>query len=132
MGGTPDALSTGAVAGVDAGAVAARPGLLCAEDAFWRAMLASLSRILLGTAWFVGGAAGLLPDPRGVKRLGGGLPGGVVDWSVDRGVVRANVFGVFRHVPGTSGEDIIRVNLLAGFGAFSFSLNELTIEGGNV
>jgi hypothetical protein len=31
-----------------------------------------------------------------------------------------------------SGEDKVRVNLLVGPGAFSFSLNELTMEGGNV
>jgi len=66
-------------------------------------MLASLSRMMFGTAWFDGGAvaATLLPEPSEAKRLGGGLPGGVVDAFV-------------------------------GLGAFNLSLKELTMEVGNV
>jgi hypothetical protein len=102
LGRPPGALNTGAVAGVDAGAEAARLGLLCADDAFCRTMLASLSRMMLGTAGFADGAAAtLLPEPSEAKRLGGGLPGGVVEAFV-------------------------------GLGAFSLSLKELTIEVGNV
>ena len=105
LGRPPGALNTGAVAGVDAGAKAARLGLLCAEEAFCRAMLASLSRMMFGTAWFADGAAAtLLPEPSEAKRLGGGLPGGVVDASVDRGMVRANCMSR-RRAPKQSGED---------------------------
>lgn len=93
-GGIPPLLGvyTGAVAGVEAragagaGAGAGRLGLLCAEDAFCLAMLASLSRMRFGTAALAGGAAaGLLPEPSEARGLAGGLPGGVVDASVDRG-----------------------------------------------
>jgi hypothetical protein len=131
LGRPPGALNTGAVAGVDAGAKAARLGLLCADEAFCRAMLASLSKMMFGTAWFADGAAAtLLPEPSEAKGLGGGLPGGVVEASVDRGMVRAN--WTLKRVPGQSGEGSLRVNLLVGLGAFSLSLKELTIEIGNV
>jgi len=65
--------------------MAARAGLVCADDAFCLAMLASLSRMMLGTAALAGGAGGLLPAPSEAKKLAGGLPGGVVDASVERG-----------------------------------------------
>jgi hypothetical protein len=41
--------------------------------------------MMFGTAALAGGAAGLLPGPNEARRLAGGLPGGVVDASVDRG-----------------------------------------------
>lgn len=131
LGKPPGALNTGAVAGVDAGAKAARLGLLCADEAFCRAMLASLSRMMFGTAWFAGGAATLLPEPSEARRLGGGLPGGVVDASVDRGMVRANC-RPRRRATEQSGEDILGMNLLVGLSAFNLSLKELTMEAGNV
>jgi len=87
-----------------AGAGAVKLGLLCADDAFCRAMLASLSKMMFGTAELADGAdgaAGLLPGPSEASRLGGGLPGGVVEAFVS-------------------------------LGAFSLSLNELTMEAGNV
>jgi hypothetical protein len=94
-------------------------------------MLASLSRIRFGTAALAGGAgAGLLPEPSEAKRLGGGLPGGVVDSSADKGTVRAT--GCVQASAAQGGEDNVRVNILVGRGAFSVSLNELTMEGGNV
>ncbi len=70
LGGPPEVLNTGAGA--------ARLGLLCADDAFWRAMLARVSK-MLGIAVFAGAVAGLLPEPSDANRFGGGLPGGVVD-----------------------------------------------------
>ena len=71
---------TGTRGGADTGAGAGKLGLLCAAVVFWRAMSASLSR-MLGMA--DGCGAGLLPTPRDERRLGGGLPGGVVDTSIE-------------------------------------------------
>ncbi len=55
-------------------------------------MLASLSKMMFGTAEVADGAdgaAGLLPGPSEASRLGGGLPGGVVEASAGRAAVRA-------------------------------------------
>lgn len=55
-------------------------GLLDAADAFWRAILASVSMIFV-IAGSAGGAAADDEDMTAAKAPGGGLPGGVVEAS---------------------------------------------------
>jgi hypothetical protein len=124
-------------AGTGAGAGAAKLGLLCADVAFWRAMLANVSR-MFGTTAF-GCSVGLLLEPSEAIRFGGGLPGGVVDSSTNRGSVRA-LCGLTFAILSCAGTGRSRVtalalwggNILVPRGAFSFSLNELTMEAGKV
>lgn len=106
------AAGAGAEAGAEVGAAKLR--LLwvvpAADEAFWRAMLASLSKMLgiaelggsavvavgNGTGAAVAAARGLLPAPNEASSSAGGLPGGVVDSSAGRDAVRAHT-GVKRH-----------------------------------
>lgn len=76
-----------------------------------------------GLLCVAGGAGGLLPIPSEAIRLGGGLPGGVVDWTVGRGLVRG---------ASTQRSGDILDDLRVGWGALSFSRQELTMAAGNV
>lgn len=83
--GVPAAAGYAADTGAGAGAEAA--GVFWWLFAFWRAIFARVSMMLAGTA----GGAGVGRLLSEGSALGGGLPGGVVDWSTMERQVRPSV-----------------------------------------